>query len=137
MRKLCTPLALLIALGLPCVAQTMPAILVQGESMAASSIRMQDLRIQVQVLGHIATTTWDIVVRNDENRVLEGSLEFPLADGQTISRFAMDVNGVLREGVVVEKAKGRQVAGKDGWEQFQGSDLPHSRQWDQASRHRL
>ncbi|MDE0820256.1 MAG: DUF2135 domain-containing protein, partial [Opitutales bacterium] len=30
-------------------------------------------------------------------------------EGQTVSRFAMTVNGKLREGVVVEKAKGRQV----------------------------
>jgi tetratricopeptide (TPR) repeat protein len=38
---------------------------------------------------------------------LEGELDFPLADGQTITRYALEINGNLREGVVVEKAKAR------------------------------
>ena len=51
----------------------------------------------------------EISFYNNFNRVLEGELYFPLSEGQTVSRFAMDVKGKLREGVPVEKAKGRQV----------------------------
>ena len=72
-------------------------------------MRLQSLRVDVKIVGHLATTTWDISVFNPQRSVLEGELIFPMGDGQTVSRFAMDVNGALREGVVVEKDKGRQV----------------------------
>ena len=46
---------------------------------------------------------------NEQNRNLEAELQFPLADGQTISYFAMDVNGEMRSGVAVEKVKARMA----------------------------
>ena len=63
----------------------------------------------MKVVANLAVTTMSMNFHNDLNRVLEGRLNFPLGEGQTVSRFAMTVNGKLREGVVVEKAKGRQV----------------------------
>ena len=42
-------------------------------------------------------------------RVMEGEFEFPLSNGQEVSRFALDIDGKLREGVVVDKALGRQA----------------------------
>ncbi|MES2765263.1 MAG: VIT domain-containing protein, partial [Bacteroidota bacterium] len=57
--------------------------------------------------GSLATTTMEMSFFNAQNRVLEGELNFPLGDGQTVSRLAMEVGGRLREGVVVEKEKGR------------------------------
>jgi hypothetical protein len=65
--------------------------------------------VQVQVVGSLAITTWDFTLFNPQDRILEGEFVFPLGEGQTVSRFAMDVNGKLREGVVVDKAKGRQA----------------------------
>ncbi len=93
---------------LPLRAQSlrMPGVRVAG---TPEAVAIRELRIEVQVTGTIATTTWDLTVFNPQDRVLEGELIFPLAEGQTVSRFALDVNGSLREGVVVEKAKGRQV----------------------------
>ena len=72
-------------------------------------LRMKHLDIHVSVMANLAVTTLTMTFQNDLNRVLEGSLNFPLGEGQTVSRFAMTVNGVLREGVAVEKTKGRQV----------------------------
>ena len=40
---------------------------------------------------------------------MEGEFQFPLADGQQVSRFALDINGKMREGVVVDKALGRKA----------------------------
>jgi len=110
MRYACT-LALLTTPTLLGVAQTpaMPSITTPKEAGQTSLVKLHELRISVKVVGNLAITTWDMVLRNETNRIVEGSLEFPLGDGQTVSRFAMDVNGVLREGVVVEKAKGRQA----------------------------
>jgi len=72
-------------------------------------LKMTELKIGVKVVGNLATTTMDMIFYNDMNRVLEGQLYFPLAEGQTVSRFAMNIGGKLREGVVVPKAKGRKV----------------------------
>lgn len=84
----------------------MPEIRVAGTQ---EPVRIQTLRVEVQVTGSLATTTWDLTVFNPQGRILEGELVFPLGEGQTVSRFALDVNGALRDGVIVEKAKGRQV----------------------------
>ncbi|MBO4728526.1 MAG: DUF2135 domain-containing protein [Spirochaetaceae bacterium] len=73
------------------------------------AIRLSNLSIDVAVTGNIATTTYDMIFTNSSNRILEGEFEFPLDNGQTVSRYALDINGKLREGVVVEKEKGRQV----------------------------
>ena len=44
---------------------------------------------------------------NATQRVLEGELRFPLGEGQEIARLALEINGKIREAVVVEKEKGR------------------------------
>lgn len=72
-------------------------------------LQLSALNINVSIVGNLATTTLDMTFMNHSSRVLEGELEFPLGEGQTISRYALDFNGKLREGVVVEKEKGRQV----------------------------
>jgi tetratricopeptide (TPR) repeat protein len=47
--------------------------------------------------------------RNPNDRVLEGELQFPLRPGQSVTGFALDIDGELRPAVPVEKARGRQV----------------------------
>ena len=87
-----------------------PAVMIKDLGDTVSHpLKMTELSISVKVVGSLATTTMEMVFFNEEDRLLEGQLYFPLGEGQTVSRFAMDVNGALREGVVVEKAKGRQA----------------------------
>lgn len=91
-------------------AQEFPAVVVRDEDTGKYlPLKMSELKVDVKVVANLATTTMSMTFYNDLNRVLEGQLSFPLGEGQTVSRFAMDVNGKLREGVIVEKAKGRQV----------------------------
>ena len=71
------------------------------------ALQIAKLDVSIKVTGNIATTIFDITYYNAADKVLEGEFDFPLADGQNICRYALDVNGVLREGVVVEKAKAR------------------------------
>ncbi|MCB9086838.1 MAG: DUF2135 domain-containing protein [Calditrichae bacterium] len=103
-------LGCLLLAALPLAGQESPAILIKTDSSGTErSLRLETLRIDVKVHGNLATTTMEMIFYNDLNRVLEGNLYFPLGEGQSVSRFAMEVNGDLREGVVVEKDKGRQV----------------------------
>ena len=83
-------------------AQDMPSIKVGEDKLGITS-----LDIKVEVVGNIATTTYDMLFYNPTNTVLEGELNFPLGEGQDVSRLALDVNGKLREAVVVEKEQGR------------------------------
>ena len=46
---------------------------------------------------------------NPNDRAMEGAFEFPLSNGQEVSRFALDIDGKLREGVVVDKTLGQQA----------------------------
>ena len=83
-----------------------PLLRIQNDT-TATAMKISALSIDVMVAANIATTTFDIIFYNPNNRILEGEFEFPLADGQHIVRFALDMEGKLREGVVVEKAKAR------------------------------
>jgi Ca-activated chloride channel family protein len=72
-------------------------------------VALTELHVSVEISGALAITTWQLVFENPNHRPLAGQLEFPLLAGQTIVRFAMDVDGALREAVPVPKDKGRQV----------------------------
>ncbi|EDP72058.1 hypothetical protein FBALC1_13192 [Flavobacteriales bacterium ALC-1] len=83
-------------------AQKVPALKVKDQNIGLSS-----LDIKVDIVGNIATTTYDMLYYNPTNEILEGELSFPLGKGHNVSRFALDVNGKLREAVVVDKELGR------------------------------
>jgi hypothetical protein len=46
---------------------------------------------------------------NSTSQVLEGTLTFPLKDGVNVSRYALDINGKMREAVPVDRGKGTVV----------------------------
>ena len=83
-------------------AQDVPLIKVGEDKLGIAK-----LDINVTVIGNIATTTYDMKFYNPTNSILEGELIFPLGEKQSVSRFALDVNGKIREAVVVEKEQGR------------------------------
>lgn len=87
--------------------QPSPKLRIVNETKA--NISLSKLKIDVKVTGNLATTTIDLTYFNPTDRQLEGEFYFPLGKGQTVSRFALDVEGHLREGVVVEKARGTQI----------------------------
>jgi len=75
----------------------------------AEEVFVESASVAAEVTGGIAVTTFDLVFRNPNGRVLEGTFEFPLLDGQNVVRFGLDINGALREAVPIEKEKGRVV----------------------------
>ncbi|WBL21059.1 VIT domain-containing protein [Zunongwangia sp. HRR-M8] len=65
------------------------------------------LNLDVKIAGNLATTTFELFFYNPNDERLEGELNFPLGEGREVSRFALDINGKLREAVIVEKEKAR------------------------------
>lgn len=70
-------------------------------------LEMTSLSIEVQIVGNVATTTYDMLFYNPMQSVLEGKFNFPLGENQNVVRLALEINGRLREAVVVEKELGR------------------------------
>ncbi len=102
-------LIVMMLVVMPVFSQTgMPSITVT-ESEKEFTLPIKRAKVDVKIVGSLAITTYDIHFFNPNKRTLEGQLDFPLADGVVVSRFAMDVNEKLREGVIVEKDKGRQT----------------------------
>ena len=83
--------------------QNFPSVKLEDKS----KLKLDKLQVNVEISGNYATVTYDMTFYNALNKVLEGELAFPLAQGQSVSHFAMDLNGKLRSAVVVEKELGK------------------------------
>jgi Ca-activated chloride channel family protein len=92
----------------PPVAVRPPVLLVRHDDAAPSTPLVLELaRYDVTVTGLGARTRATLVFRNDLGRVLDGELVFPLPEGALVSGFALDVNGRMMDGVVVEAHEAR------------------------------
>ena len=100
--------ALLLPLGITAQKSVVPEVKVVNERNANPMV-LQDLSVDILVIGQTAVTTMEMTFYNPNSRVMEGEFQFPLANGQQVSRFALDINGKMREGVVVDKALGRKA----------------------------
>lgn len=70
---------------------------------------IESVQISAEVTGRVAVTTYEFLLRNPNNRAVEGTFLLPLLDGQSVVRFALDVSGSLRDAVPIEKDRGRIV----------------------------
>lgn len=90
-----------------CVAAQSPQLSVKGPE--AALVKLSRLKVDVKIAGNIAYTTAEMHFTNNSNRQMEAELLFPLPEGVSVSRYAIDINGALREAVPVNKNKGKQV----------------------------
>lgn len=74
-----------------------------------NEVNLEKLDIHVKIAGNISTTVMVMVFRSNSNRILEGRLTFPLPEGVSVSSYALDINGKLRNAVPVEKEKAKEV----------------------------
>lgn len=72
-------------------------------------IQIVKVLVEVEIIGGSSLTRVQLEIRNPNERVLEGELQFPLRAGQTVTGFALDIDGQQRPAVGIEKAKGQQV----------------------------
>jgi len=67
----------------------------------------REMSIMARVDGLNAVVETTLVFHNPNARELEGELVFPLPEGATVCGYALDINGVLVDGVVVSKELAR------------------------------
>ncbi|MDR3112761.1 MAG: hypothetical protein LBU09_00110, partial [Endomicrobium sp.] len=88
------------------IIERIPRIIVSPDR---QPITLSDLKIDVEITGNLALTTYDMTFFNPNHTVMEGEFIMPLGENQSVSAIALDINGTLRDGVVVEKQKARQT----------------------------
>ena len=111
MKKMASALFMLCAFG-TAFAQNKEierAVRVKTDSASQDAIRVYEVERKSETIGSYSSTTIEYMIENRANRILEGEFEFPLQDGESVAGFALDINGTMRDAVVVEKQKGRQV----------------------------
>ncbi len=85
---------------------TLPIVTLQGKH---KPIILSRLDVSVKIAGPIAQTSYEMVFYNPNERILEGELKLPLLGGQSVVGYALDMDGVYRESVVVDKAKAKKA----------------------------
>ncbi len=90
-----------------CVLGQNPQLTVKDKD--SSLVTLSQLKVNVKVVGNIAYTTTEMHFFNTSSRDMEAELLFPLPEGVSVSRYAIDINGKMREAVPVNKNKGKQV----------------------------
>ncbi|UIR55217.1 hypothetical protein LZQ00_13165 [Sphingobacterium sp. SRCM116780] len=86
-----------------------PSLKISNDPKGQAKVGLQNLDIQVDIFGNIAKTTMTMTFHNDENRDLEGTLTFPMPEGVSVTGYAFDINGKLRQAVAVDKNKGTEI----------------------------
>jgi TonB-dependent SusC/RagA subfamily outer membrane receptor len=103
----CLILLTAFLLSLTSVFAQTPELTVDGK--INNGVTLKEVKIDVAVYGNISRTSWQMTFHNSTSRILEGTLTFPLKDGVNVSRYALDINGKMREAVPVDRGKGTVV----------------------------
>lgn len=84
-----------------------PEVWIPPQPQATKPVVLDEVKIDIRMHGFLARTRIEMSFDNPNTRVLEGEFVFPLGAGQTVTGYALEVNGAMREGVVVPKQTAR------------------------------
>lgn len=65
--------------------------------------------VETEIRGQVATTTITQTLYNPADRRVQGSFLFPLPENARIDSFAMDIDGELTEGQLLDASKARKI----------------------------
>src|SRR5689334_24574476 len=113
MRKPLVTLAVL--LGLPLAASAAnPALLahergIDDPSTQRQALRLESLALQVELVGALSETTLTARFVNPSDETLEGDFTFQLPEGAVVTGYALDIEGRLVDGVLVDPLKAERT----------------------------
>ncbi|MCX5682752.1 MAG: VIT domain-containing protein, partial [Planctomycetota bacterium] len=99
---------LILAAAGSLTAQTAGPSLVVREG-DVGSLHLASVQVEARILGPISETKITLIFANPRQRDLEGDLYFPLPEGAAICGYALDLDGKMVDGVVVDKQQGAQA----------------------------
>jgi hypothetical protein len=76
---------------------------------AVASLELRRVQVRVHTSGDMAETRVEHVFENDSDERLEGTFRFPLPEQSALVGLAMEINGKLMEGELVERHKARRT----------------------------
>lgn len=72
-------------------------------------LALVSVKVEARPAGDQAETRVEHVFRNDTEAVLEGTFRFPLPEGAIVTGLAMEMNGRLEEGELLEREEARRT----------------------------
>ena len=88
-------------------------VLVGDDGKPVEGVRLSSADVNVQIRGPLAEATMRLTFKNETGRIAGGELTFPLPEGATVAGYGLDINGVMVEGVAVEKQQARVIYEKE------------------------
>ena len=82
---------------------------VRGGTDLSRQLDLSSLTIDAKVSGHVAAFEVEHVFDNPTSDMLEGTFRFPLPDGAVVTGLAMEIDGRLMEGEVLDREKAREI----------------------------
>jgi Vault protein inter-alpha-trypsin domain len=101
------PLCLLVLLAPQVWARNEARMVVKNPDNSLTMLQVSRAEVTVRFTLDLAETEYLLTFYNDRDRDIEGEFTLPLPAGATVSNYALEVNGKMREGVAVEKARAR------------------------------
>jgi hypothetical protein len=75
----------------------------------AEPLELRRVKVDVKTAGDVAVTEIEHVFFNPADENCEGTFRFPVPDRAALTGLAMEINGVMMEGEIVEREKARDV----------------------------
>lgn len=80
-----------------------------GDKTAKTKLALQRLSVAAITTGDVTEMTIEHEFMNDSDERLEGTFRFPLPDGAMLTGLAMEIDGKLMDGELVERDKARKA----------------------------
>jgi hypothetical protein len=80
-----------------------------GEKTAKTKLAIERLAVSAETSGDVAEVAVEHVFRNDADEQLEGTFRFPLPEGSMLVGLAMEMDGRMVDGELVERDKARKA----------------------------
>src|SRR5262249_53533621 len=81
----------------------------RSERTGKTRLALERLSVRAETTGDVAEVAVEHVFRNDSEERLEGTFRFPLPEGSMLVGLAMEMDGKLVEGELVERDKARKA----------------------------
>jgi hypothetical protein len=81
---------------------------IEDPGQRSEALRLSDLSLELDVVGALADVTLTARFANPSDETLEGIFNFELPDGAVVTGYALDIEGRMVDGVLVEALKAQR-----------------------------
>jgi hypothetical protein len=82
---------------------------IDDPSRQSKALRLESLGLQVELAGALSETTLTARFANPSDDTLEGDFTFELPEGAVVTGYALDIDGQLVDGVLVDPLKAERT----------------------------